>query len=326
MAKMHTFFDQFSTGSIDTGKWDPFDSVSIDSGRLKFTMTSGSPSSGGSLTSLVGYDITSSSAFIEIVDAGQGTTPKADVDFFFLDAVSSAHYFNIFLSGGTLNAGFGSPSIPYAYIASVAFNAVNHRWWRIREASGTLFFETSANGSSWNSLASIAHGVSPTNMLVTLYADDDSATTNNTVLMDNFNAISTPRTLTGLSRILKMIIQTITGVSRITAVATKTQAGVSRIQTTVAQTITGVGKILIPTQRTIEGLSRITITTAQTIAGKARMQVRSLQTITGVAFIKVPFHKEKPAIRDIRLSASGGVRGDTQTKPNVSNRYGPQRV
>ena len=36
-------------------------------------------------------------------------------------------------------------------IASLAFDPVQHRYWQLREASGTIVWETSADAASWTS-------------------------------------------------------------------------------------------------------------------------------------------------------------------------------
>jgi len=38
-------------------------------------------------------------------------------------------------------------------VASVLYSPVQHRWWRIREASNTLFWETSPDGTAWTTQA-----------------------------------------------------------------------------------------------------------------------------------------------------------------------------
>lgn len=40
---------------------------------------------------------------------------------------------------------------------SIARSATEHRWWRIREASGTMYWETSPDGLSWTVRRSLAH-------------------------------------------------------------------------------------------------------------------------------------------------------------------------
>jgi hypothetical protein len=39
---------------------------------------------------------------------------------------------------------------------TIAFDAIMHRWWRLREASGTTYFETAPDGVSWT----VRHSVS----------------------------------------------------------------------------------------------------------------------------------------------------------------------
>lgn len=45
----------------------------------------------------------------------------------------------------------------YTPIGAVAYDDANMGWWRLREASGQTFFETSSNGTSWTERASTAN-------------------------------------------------------------------------------------------------------------------------------------------------------------------------
>src|SRR5690606_1400637 len=45
-------------------------------------------------------------------------------------------------------------------IGSTTLNAVNHRFLRLREAGGTVYYETSANGTTWTVRWSVAHAFS----------------------------------------------------------------------------------------------------------------------------------------------------------------------
>lgn len=52
-----------------------------------------------------------------------------------------------------------------------AYNAVDHRWFRIRESGGTTYWEAGADGSSWTTLASAANPISLANITASIAAN-----------------------------------------------------------------------------------------------------------------------------------------------------------
>jgi regulation of enolase protein 1 (concanavalin A-like superfamily) len=46
--------------------------------------------------------------------------------------------------------------------ASLPYNATQHRWWRIREQGGSMYWETSADGTSWNTNLQLAAPIAVT--------------------------------------------------------------------------------------------------------------------------------------------------------------------
>src|SRR5262249_8315030 len=59
---------------------------------------------------------------------------------------------NLTESGGTLEAQKRVGGVSTT-LGSVPYNGTTHAWWRIREASGNIIWETSPDGSSWSMLA-----------------------------------------------------------------------------------------------------------------------------------------------------------------------------
>lgn len=59
-------------------------------------------------------------------------------------------------SGRTLFAMAYLPATGPVVQGSVAYDAVAHRWWRVRESGGTIFWETSPDGAAWTTQVSWA--------------------------------------------------------------------------------------------------------------------------------------------------------------------------
>jgi glucose/arabinose dehydrogenase len=71
---------------------------------------------------------------------------------------------------------------------TVTWNATNMRWWRIREAGGKIFYETSANGQTWTTRQTLAKPFDITNLGVRLTAGTTSAVASpGSAKFDNLN-------------------------------------------------------------------------------------------------------------------------------------------
>jgi hypothetical protein len=69
----------------------------------------------------------------------------------------------------------------------IAYNATNHRWWRLREASGTLYWEYSADGTSWNELFSGTPTLPLEQVFIAMDDYQDDSSSPGTHIFDNLN-------------------------------------------------------------------------------------------------------------------------------------------
>lgn len=101
---------------------------------------------------------------------GSGSTYEAEIGY-----SGGLMYATLFQNGVTTN----SPTVTYS--------AVNHSWWRIRESSGTLFFETSANSITWAQLWSSPYAFSASGVTVAVFAGDNGTDATGTSFVTNIN-------------------------------------------------------------------------------------------------------------------------------------------
>lgn len=149
--------DDFDDNSLDTGKWaaaaDAGTATAETNGRLELTLRANGSGYTG-VSGVAQYDLTGASLMVECVDrgtGGTGQTASLEVEF---DASNSL---KVICDGpsimaqtviATANTSFGT----------VTYSAVAHRWWRIREARGTVSFETGPSaGGPWAVLYSRAN-------------------------------------------------------------------------------------------------------------------------------------------------------------------------
>lgn len=124
-------------------------------GRLQLTLAASSPSAYLAYYTRRRYDLRDSRLFVEVPQvAATGTTAQA-----YLQArLDPNNDVEVLEEGGRIYARkeIGGTIMS---IASVTYDATLHRWWQIREAAGTTYWETSANGTTWTELASQANPI-----------------------------------------------------------------------------------------------------------------------------------------------------------------------
>lgn len=177
MALIGTLTDDFA--SADGAKWVGYNgsTIAVSSGQLSLTPDN---TFNRAITSATTYDVTGSAAAVKIVQLGSSQILTLS-----LRNSTGVHRFDLQYSIGTLvfresvNSVLSDTSIPYV--------AADHVWWRIREAGGTVFWETSVDGTTWVTRRSKTWGVpSVTAMLARLEAYTASGST--VALLDDFNS------------------------------------------------------------------------------------------------------------------------------------------
>jgi len=72
----------------------------------------------------------------------------------------ASNYFSMFISGGDLYSGemYGGSKTNTLLVSP--YDATSHKYWRVREASGTVYFDTSPDRVTWTNMRSHAHTLS----------------------------------------------------------------------------------------------------------------------------------------------------------------------
>lgn len=156
MSKTASLVYPFNTTTLDTSVWSPF----TGAGASLFYTTSGvqvvfpsssTSSTDGDIGTINTYDLTNSYVLLEIISVLSGSAADST-----LSINLNANNKLIFqVENGTLYAGIlnaGSRTNPW----SASFDSINHKWWRIREASGYVYWETSADGNTWTTRYHVA--------------------------------------------------------------------------------------------------------------------------------------------------------------------------
>lgn len=180
MAKADTLIDSFASAS--SARWGGYGSnPSVASNQLSIVPTGAYPG----IYSAVTYDLTSSYVMVQLVQAPN--VGNGSISTFMNVQVSSGNQEEIGWENGQLV--FREQVSGVNSDTSVAYNATNHKWLRIREASGTVYWETSADSLNWSLQRSKASGIGVLSVVtVNLYAGFwGSEPTPGQALFDNFN-------------------------------------------------------------------------------------------------------------------------------------------
>jgi hypothetical protein len=182
------FSDNFNDNSLDTSKWSEW--VGGDVSETGQTLQIQSSTASGAykgMQSVAYYDLTGSYAHVEVPHVLTGLTSASTL---LQVALDTQHTITLYVGGTTLTLGAEYQiNGVYTTPATTPYNATNHRWWRIRESGGTIYYEYSANGNSWSILTSIAAPFAVTNVEVLLFVGTEAANaTTDTAIFDNLNA------------------------------------------------------------------------------------------------------------------------------------------
>jgi hypothetical protein len=152
MAKAHALVDNFNDNVRDTAKWYVYGDASEVNQRLEVRPTSGAALYGG-YSSVSTYDLTDSQVTVEVprvlrhVDGAETYLSIANTAGDRVDLTVSRGV----IHGSRRAAGTSA----FTRLAELPYDAAAHRWWRVREQRGTLYFEFSGDGRAWTVLAAV---------------------------------------------------------------------------------------------------------------------------------------------------------------------------
>lgn len=183
--KWDTISDDFNTGTtLDSTKWTNWGgaNVTLSSGQVNINSGTAASSYYG-FDSLYSYDLTGSSVHIQVVQAGAqaaayGLYPVQ----LQVDANNQVYWY---INNGNAQA-WKVVAGAYSQVGSSRTHT-DGDWYRIREASGTTYWEYSTTGTSWTALTSQANPTAVTSLLNSTFTELTSASTARTAILDNFN-------------------------------------------------------------------------------------------------------------------------------------------
>ena len=184
MASFSTLFDNFNDNSIDLGLWNPVLAVEEDT-VLKLEPTSGFSSA--SLTSVSTYDLTDTSIVVKIEEIVNYTSDDWSSLPLFIYKTGSNFYFRT--NGVQIDAGYMKASGASAIAATEFYDPAIHKWLRLTHSStsGLVYWDHSADGSTWTPMASVVPPLTVDNFTFRSYIVNAGTVAVPTLIIDNVN-------------------------------------------------------------------------------------------------------------------------------------------
>ncbi|MGW5123315.1 hypothetical protein ACWEQ7_04470 [Streptomyces sp. NPDC004069] len=160
MAKLSTLVDFFGRPTLNTSVWNNSSGSTLDTQlcRVQLSCTSGYTQLGAAGP----YDFTGDAVYGRVSPApvGNGTTQtimRVQVD--------ANNRVSLYVDGRTLYAAILNAGVTTT-VTIGAYDPYTHGWWRLREAGGTVYADTSPDGWTWTSRASLARSWSTASVSV----------------------------------------------------------------------------------------------------------------------------------------------------------------
>lgn len=156
MPALATLSDDFNDNSFDTVKWpNSFGTVTETGGVCHID----SSSAWAAIESARTYTLTGSAVFAKITPAPAAGGTQVETEFIVVSNAnrSAGTYARIVIDTALSTIIFQNwVAFSDAGQVSLTYSATDHAWLRIREAAGTLYFETAPDGVTWTTRKSVA--------------------------------------------------------------------------------------------------------------------------------------------------------------------------
>lgn len=200
MASTASVTDNFNDNSLNVTTWSSYGSIAETNQRLEITVTGATPDYHGINTNDSTLDMTGSYIMAELVDAGNQAWTSLEVEMQALRNGGSTNRVFWLVNQGDIAAYKSVAGVTTNIGSNITYNSTNHKWFRIREASGTTYWEYSADGVNWTTHHSEANPIVMTSFQIELDAGNYAAESGTTTpKWDNLNIVQTANSKKRLS-------------------------------------------------------------------------------------------------------------------------------
>lgn len=193
----YTLKDNFDDNSVNAVSWfTEFDtSVTVleQNGQIEITIPA--VTGYGRLMSRTNFNIYGAYVTGRIVDAGNQASGVVDAHLAFITDLAELNHLFWQIENNVLFAIYGLNGSDTTLLGTLAYNAALHKYFRIRESSGTIYWDWSTDGIGWVFYASIPTATFTYGLLamrIGFQAGVFTTPTTTTIKMDDFNTLPMP--------------------------------------------------------------------------------------------------------------------------------------
>ena len=249
--KAETLVDPMHGSSLNATLWGTvIGTVSESSSGLLITNPVNYTGYGG-MTSVLPYDMTGSSFSVRLVDPGNETINSWEVQL--VAQIDSSNYLQWLLNKNSFLAQYKLAGV-VTNPGTLTYNPAIHKYFRIREASGTIFWDWSTDGITWTNLTSHANPFAVTALKAVLSVGTyNLETTATSATFDNFGGPPSvaPVAITASATAVGVASAAVTAPALLTPIAT----GVAAASATVTAPGGTTPQNLTPSARAVAGAS-----------------------------------------------------------------------
>lgn len=227
--KFETLIDNFNDNSLDSGLWTNWGGANVTEQNQRLeTVGSTVASDYFGIDSAGFYTLVGSYAFCQLVDKGADHASRVVQPVGLNRNADNTVYWEY--NNGFLRC-WKQVATTYTQVGTdLAYNSTNHKYLRLREASGTVYWDYSADGVNWSNHASetVANLFNMTGLSVTtgLVGNEATVTSASYAHFDNFNVI--PSVSTSSTRAAKITGKDTSTSNRLAKLAGKETSTASR--------------------------------------------------------------------------------------------------
>jgi hypothetical protein len=299
---LHDAFTAANGSSPNPYVWQSFGIsptvCSIQSNQLSVAIAASDTHYGG-VTSQLSFSLLNSAVFVQGVSAGNQSL--ASLEYYPLQLFDAPVLNTLFfyINAGTLYSFVRVNTTSGGSRVTATYSPTTHAWFRIREASGTVYFETSSDGSTWSVFDSLADpfsaatmGALRVQMAAGTYANEVSSTS---CAWDSVNITSAATTVTASDSVAG-ITDTATrsaqifsraGTDSLAAIG-DTSSRITHESRSISDSLAGIGdvatRVAEPETRTVsDSLSAITDVATRAAEHSTRTATDTQSAVTDVA-------------------------------------------
>lgn len=186
---METLQDDFNDNSFNTIKWTRTNDTQVVENNSSLEMSSDLAGNYVAVDSVSYYDLTGSHILLELADAGNQALTSWETYPLTL-IMTGGNYVQFRLIGGLLKVYKKIGASATQLGSTITYDSAIHKWLRIREHNGTMYFDWSTDGINWTNITSVLNPITVSSLQVELSVGTWQAeATTTTMIIDNINYV-----------------------------------------------------------------------------------------------------------------------------------------